>query len=96
MTITIEVKHTPGPWIVDEDMSNDVMAGGELLATAYPMKRDDLPGSWKANAALIAAAPELLEALKALLDVAPLAETVSCGQIHLQAKAAIRKAEGAA
>jgi hypothetical protein len=59
-------KHTPGPWIVN--------GGGHPSETAYPIitngrgkvadvvKRED--GAGEANYRLIAAAPELLEALK--------------------------------
>ena len=56
------MKHTPGPWSVDHNIN--VMAAGGFVA---------FPGisagfDQKANARLIAAAPELLEALQALED----------------------------
>lgn len=67
-------KHTPGPWEVKESCEplstgwNDpkclVLVNGELLADLSFM--DD--GSHSANAHLIAAAPELLEALKDIVN----------------------------
>lgn len=43
---------------------------------------------------LIAAAPELLKALEALLDVAPFARDENERALHLRAEAVIRKAKG--
>jgi len=60
-------RHTPGPWKVDEH--NDVGAEGRHVAT-LSLYGD---GSDDANAHLIAAAPDLLEALRtaeaALADI---------------------------
>lgn len=60
------MKHTPGPWFVDDDGDicvsdpNSPM-GREMVADAFQM--DDEPNDVReANARLIAAAPELLEA----------------------------------
>lgn len=64
-------QHTPGPWtrkraIPDDDtISRLVFAGDDLIATVH-----DLDGAGHeafANARLISAAPELLEALRAML-----------------------------
>ena len=63
-----KVKHTPGPWKVDHVFKSDIYSFApqeELLASVYPMKRAE--GSWEANARLIAAAPELLEALEEII-----------------------------
>lgn len=52
-------KHTPGPWRVfkdDKDGAVEVMAGPECIAYIYR--------EYRANAQLIAAAPELLAQLK--------------------------------
>jgi len=55
---------TPGPWFVDS--AGDVCAGEFCVSiTAGPWDEQDL----EANARLIAAAPELLEALQNLLAV---------------------------
>lgn len=64
-------KHTPGPWVahvskVDEDSGNEVM----LIRSVDPLRGiasfEVLDEEDEANGRLIAAAPELLEALKLL------------------------------
>ncbi|MGT3569130.1 hypothetical protein ACVQH5_29455 [Klebsiella pneumoniae] len=55
--MTDTATHTPGPWTVN-DVS--IESEGGLIALAYKRGK----GSMKANARLIAAAPELLDALK--------------------------------
>lgn len=68
-----EIKPTPGPWSVDGNVirgdakSNGSVSVACILDVAYPY------GRWagesaQANARLIAAAPELLEALQLLLE----------------------------
>lgn len=52
-------KHTPGPWTHSED-GVIVDAAGKQLASVFPRDR-------AANARLIAAAPDLLEACRAAL-----------------------------
>lgn len=54
---TTAAQHTPGPWYVD--IHANIMAGGRLVA--FP----SVSGPQEANARLIAAAPELLEVVKA-------------------------------
>lgn len=75
MTTMNEVKHTPGPWKVDDDTAHGRMTLifdqlGDLIAdTARGMRNVDLDSAaseCEANARLIAAAPALLEALKEL------------------------------
>lgn len=86
------VKHTPGPWAVSLGMRTiQVIAGSFRLAIGIDKEAE-------ANARLIAAAPELLEALKGLCGLAELRPG------HLQdykaavadARAAIAKATGSA
>ena len=86
----MDAKHTPGPWAV----------GGRLvIAEKYGSvcAVDDGQSDYVANARLIAAAPELLAALKAITDElgvpdpgypAPVANAAEI------ARAAIAKAEG--
>lgn len=62
-------KHTPGPWALRDThigiLCKDVESQcfGMLMADIAHVDPFDLP-EWKANARLISAAPELLEALK--------------------------------
>jgi hypothetical protein len=62
----MKAQHTPGPWetAVNDEGQWDVCdaGGGDLLADL-----SDCPENAEANARLIAAAPELLAALKAIL-----------------------------
>lgn len=102
-----DLKHSPGPWrLADTDVVADAFGEEVLIAGVYAGgytrggngNRERL----EANARLIAAAPELLEALKAIL--ADCGETTMDGyvenSIHSdevnKARAAISKATGAA
>jgi hypothetical protein len=67
---TIETKHTPGPWIYSGPASSEVYGyRGHYQDTPQTVAK--VSGYWdgeaEANARLIAAAPELLEALRGLL-----------------------------
>ena len=90
-------KHTPGPWVVrtiDQSLATVETQDGEYIICAAAQLRGD---DWKtehaerkANARLIAAAPELLEALQFVM-------TASGEQLSTafeQAQAAIAKATG--
>jgi hypothetical protein len=88
--------HTPGPWQVN---SNDPLhvcdADGESRGCspiAFVQVGND--GRWaaKANARLIAAAPELLERLEELLEYS---ENLRGSGVYSRARAAIRAATGA-
>lgn len=94
-------KHTPGPWVVATPSDAAIHQRLRVVASDYDnviamlMMRD---GEQWANAHLVAAAPELLAALKSLkecetaggpCDVAG----VKC-DCHEMAEAAIAKAEG--
>ena len=64
--------HTPGPWVARRDgavgptSKEDDQSFGMLLPVAY-VEGSDWPDLAYANAHLIAAAPELLEALRGML-----------------------------
>jgi hypothetical protein len=70
----VEVKHTPGPWVVDTwqyptDPKTIIQTATDAIAEVYdlwcPAERTDEKA---ANAQLIAAAPELLAALVEMLE----------------------------
>ena len=56
--------HTPGPWHTAGDQGVQIRSQREQLAKVWTMRGNE----WKANARLIAAAPELLESLIELAD----------------------------
>lgn len=88
-------KHTPGPWVSYPEHESSSFQGyaiatadGTIIATTGTTNED------ACNAALIAAAPEMLEAAVNLLSYLP--ETTDDFQNKLEAAlvAAIAKAEG--
>jgi hypothetical protein len=88
--IATKTQHTPGPWHFDGQEFNDVReADGELVAVALHLrtrKPERSLAEAEANARLMAAAPDLLEACKAALsDYEPYIE---------KCRAAIAKATG--
>lgn len=93
-------KHTPGPWHVCTATHPDL---GPIRAVATQEGDgvdcvcivDQLPGCDEstANALLIAAAPDLLEALK-LADATLLGANMNAGVVERKVKAAIAKATG--
>ena len=97
-------KHTPGPWsYIGDDETGGIkfaeVAAGEIgtrahrsVAWCIGVDERRLDAATKANARLIAAAPDLLEALKAVLNH-PL--THLDGTTEPLVRAAIAKATGA-
>lgn len=80
--------HTPGPWYLDGTGIRTMVRGSDATIVAL---RHRLPsGTHEANASLIAAAPELLEALRYAIKQAPDLATVP------RIAAAIAKATGEA
>ncbi len=64
-------KHTPGPWIVNADdpaeiLMDDIASIHCLVATVHADGCE--PEQWGADARLIAAAPEMLAALRLALE----------------------------
>lgn len=64
-------KHTPGDWIYDKDVhaviSENCPHEGNIICV-LPSKDYVSYEFWNANAKLIAAAPEMLEALRNIVD----------------------------
>lgn len=92
-------KHTPGRWLIGEDQCVDdawsiiTTSGGSIIANVND--RHDR----KANAHLIAAAPDLLEALEEFFAIEEDEAAVSQARIDAAfdaARAAIAKARGQA
>ena len=96
--------HTPGPWQVDPDYPIDVQAKvgnqevctpfykgceGRTISPVTPVANEE---EALANARLIAAAPELLEALEGLVN----ADSVTMHAAMQAAELAITKAKGEA
>lgn len=90
-----DTKHTPGPWEASE-VNEDVDDGffGNAVVIMHEDDEDYLPGHVtisscqpKSDANLIAAAPDLLEALEGMLD--------ECNGDEIdKARAAIKRARG--
>lgn len=67
----MKTKHTPGPWKIDNTGVLTNSKGNRVFATVYvarPTVESEYFDKWQANARLIAAAPDLLEALKAVYN----------------------------
>lgn len=94
----MSTKHTPftqGPWHVGERKQASVVydESGYAIANAEVYHGKHSYDESLANARLIAAAPELLEALRALVEMADEKVTVSrTHEIASQARAALEKA----
>ncbi len=96
--MNMEKNHTPGPWKTQTHISLDRMeirdANGRRIAECAM----DFPMSAKthdANASLIAAAPELLEALQEIVTAADGEGWSQLDASFTKARAAISKAIGA-
>lgn len=87
-------KHTPGPWHVGKDheagISKGYFVGGGGCVRANMVGP---AGNQEANARLIAAAPDILEALRQMVANAE-ADGKTYRSCYTQAVAAIAKAEG--
>ena len=93
------MKHTPGPWraVIGGDQPQ-VLYRGIICLVEHSQRRitvvsdgptETVPETeWEANARLIAAAPEMYEALRALIDKG------ITGKDWKQARAVLAKVEG--
>ena len=107
----MSAKHTPGPWRVEwrgeKERPGIESDSASLSVVIYGVKSDDdcgihgrTPDEERANANLIAAAPDLLEALEVLtlaIGLTPIAGNKDALQESFDiARAAIAKAKGEA
>lgn len=92
-----EPKFTPGPWFINDwpQANTDITIGGAgiPLIAKVPLRDVSINGQ-KANAHLIAAAPELYAALDAIMEYP--GNNLMAVDITNAAKAALRKARGEA
>ena len=87
-------EHTPGPWAIYVNAPSDVVIR-KMSKDGYELCAIARVSSGYANAHLIAAAPELLEALDAALKLIELVMPID-GDVTRKARAAIAKAKGGA
>ena len=70
-----QFKGTPGPWVIDANNVGSLWnvddLKGESIALSHQVANDKDWSKRNANTALIAAAPELLEALQGFVDLFP-------------------------
>jgi hypothetical protein len=92
-------KHTPGPWYVrgapaayQHEKPRDITSGHSLIATACML--NNFRGETLANARLIAAAPDMLEALRTIVEYGPQSGMKADAPMLIAARASIAKAEG--
>lgn len=92
-------KHTPGEWVIDWNVSRLDIFSADAKTLVASLRRSSLSSSIdeeaKANARLLAAAPDLLEALKALM-ARDLENRLNGFPEVAEARAAIAKATGEA
>jgi hypothetical protein len=87
------MEHTPGPWWHD---TVTLYAGpaGDNEGSIQPLTADVVLRETIANLNLCAAAPDLLDACEALLEVLGGIGTYDMGEIKEMAEEAVRKARG--
>lgn len=83
-------EHTPGPWTCDLDMAKVYSVPTNLMVASISIPTNTAcKDAWPADARLIAAAPDLLDALKRVVVL-----EVGLVSRHPCLAAAIAKAEG--
>ena len=99
----METKHTTGPWVIDWNVSRLDIFGSDETTLVASLRRSSLSQAIdeaaRSNARLIAAAPEMYEAIAAIATAMNLGyipnEILSEGSPILEElRAAIAKAEG--
>lgn len=93
-----QIKHTPGPWKIDNHISVVANTSNRPIAITYPhthLSSVESLNTMKANACLIATAPELLEMCKEFVFLEKTNMTKKQTQLRIDmAKDVIAKAEG--
>lgn len=95
--MTTQAKHTSGPWTVGTADLEIHTADGKNIADAWRWNAEIDEPTAKANANLIAAAPDLLAALREMAEHWPPQKPESPAfMAYINAMSAIAKAEGRA
>lgn len=81
-------KHTPAPWHVANGVQ--IRSERDQIAKVWMMRH----GEGQANAHLISAAPDLLEALEMAMEIGDQCSRGFLGKFQAKARAAIAKARG--
>ena len=88
------MKHTKGPWVV----TYDGIQGANAEVCRHPRGGQTMDAEESANANLISAAPDMLEALELanqyILSIANHPDIHNATALHLELQAIIRKARG--
>lgn len=88
------MKHTPGPWRTNGPrVYRDDLDGATLICEALPLDYDASGAERRANARLIAAAPELLAAAHRCIAALEANGAPNCEAVK-ELRAAISKTEG--
>ena len=90
----MSAKHTPGPWMVNDAKGRRWIETRGDDAIAQVLKDDCSRETFDANASLIAAAPDLLEALQGLIDDCGFGRIIFDTPAATRAREAIAKAIG--
>lgn len=85
----IEMKHSPGSWVFESDISDKEQAVMDSLGCLVAVVNASIP-----NARLIVAAPEMIAALELILNDDRLMNAASSAQTQAVLMA-VRKAKGA-
>lgn len=93
----MQTNHTPGPWTLGDENDPLVFSpvAGAYVAQVLAYDGGSLRSNYAADAALIAAAPELLAALREIVDHFQRTGDPTLGDMAPRARAAIAKATGA-
>jgi hypothetical protein len=101
--IGVMAEHTPGPWVVFKSRLSGMFVIGKPADERTDAQGDGLAmADREEDASLIAAAPDLLEALKVMLEHSychfgrAIPELSHAGKWQLKARRAIQEAEGQA
>lgn len=88
-------KHTPRPWILNDDENTIRREDGVIIAAVYDLREDYDGEQEEANASLIAAAPDLLAALEEVSNArARQSHEFDIDAWYAKVRAAIAKAKG--